>query len=232
MSNMHSAREKELSFNEKLNIFMNKHRKKLLFAFSAVIVCLLAFIVTLVVRERMQANSIRQLNTFETRFQEIRPFLDIDVFGAEDRQAEIDVFLKEIEAFAAGTFGFAAARSYNIAAEIHWERSNWAAAEKAWLAAARAARRSYLAPISVFNAAAAAEEQGNIEAAIELYTRALAYGDIFLGAPRAQFAIGRLHEYLNDYNAALLAYRSLVSRWPNDPIWSNLAQSRIMLLSD
>jgi tetratricopeptide (TPR) repeat protein len=78
----------------------------------------------------------------------------------------------------------------------------------------------------------AAEEQGDIETAIAHYKNALEHSKVFPSAVRAQFSIGRLEESMNRKDAALEAYRSVVNNWPNDPLWPNLAQSRILALSD
>jgi tetratricopeptide (TPR) repeat protein len=84
--------------------------------------------------------------------------------------------------------------------------------------------------VSLFNAAAAAEEQGNLEAAIELYRQTLNYADIFPAAPRAQFAVGRLWEAQQNKEAAIEAYRGLIDKWPAETVWTGLANSRIIAL--
>jgi tetratricopeptide (TPR) repeat protein len=86
--------------------------------------------------------------------------------------------------------------------------------------------------VSFFNAAVAAEEQDNAEAAIGYYTKVLEYKDVFPEAARAQFTVGRLEESRNNREAALSAYRNVLSIWPGDPVWPNLAQSRVLALSD
>jgi tetratricopeptide (TPR) repeat protein len=89
-----------------------------------------------------------------------------------------------------------------------------------------------LAPVSLFNAAVAAEEQGNIDQAIELYGESAAHVSGFPAAARAQFAVGRLHESQGDPQAALEAYKAIAEKWSNETAWINLAQSRIILLSN
>jgi tetratricopeptide (TPR) repeat protein len=112
------------------------------------------------------------------------------------------------------------------------DQKNWVAAEEKWLKAAEAAPKSYLAPIAVYNAAVAAEEQGNVESAIAFYSRAAGFGDSFPAAARAQFSVGRLEESRNNKDSAVEAYRNLLAKWPNEPVWPNLAQNRLLVLSD
>jgi tetratricopeptide (TPR) repeat protein len=140
--------------------------------------------------------------------------------------------LEELGGFAKKNSGLAAAKAYSLSATIYDSQKKWELAEKAWAGAAAAAKKSYLAPAALYNAAVAAEEQGNDESAIGYYKKALEFGNSFIGAARAQFSVGRLEESKNNRDAALEAYRNLVSKWPSDPIWANLAHSRIIKLSE
>jgi len=87
-----------------------------------------------------------------------------------------------------------------------------------------------LAPIAFFNAGAAAEEQGKTEEAIAYYTNSLSSSADFPDAPRAQFAVGRLRESLHETDAAIEAYRAVISGWSYDQVWTSLAHSRIIAL--
>jgi tetratricopeptide (TPR) repeat protein len=219
----------ELTFSQKLYEFIQKNRRSLFVSLIVLIVILAGFIITVTVRERMQANALSTVDGFNRRFNELRFHL---ATGDFIQQTEIAILLLELQDFQNRASGFPVARSFTISASIHMEQERWDQAEEAWGNAARAAGRSYLVPISLFNAAVAAEEQGNIQAAIDYYASAIDFGDVFLAAPRAQFAIARLEEQRNNREAAIGAYRSLLARWPDDPVWSNLAQNRIIILSD
>jgi tetratricopeptide (TPR) repeat protein len=142
----------------------------------------------------------------------------------------VQTLLDELSAFAGSTFGYAKVRAYSLAADINADLKDWEAAKDAWTRAAAAASKTYLAPVSFFNAAVAAEEQGDIAGAIVLYTQCLDFADLFPAAPRAQFSIGRLLENQHDIAAAVEAYRSLVEKWPTETVWTNLANSRIAAL--
>ena len=219
----------DITINQKIFEFIQKNRKTLFISLITLLVILAGFIVIVTVRERTQANALSAVDAFSRRHNELRAHIrDGDII----QQAEIMLLLAELEEFQNRASGFAAARAFSISADIFMEQENWTRAEEAWLNAARAAGRNYFAPISFFNAAVAAEELGNIQAAIEHYNRAVGFGDIFHSAPRAQFSIGRLEEERNNRAAALAAYRALLARWPFDPVWSNLAQNRIIILAE
>ena len=220
----------EVKFSHQVADFIQKYRKGIFISFAAIILLLAGSIITITVRDRIQARALRELDALSSRYGELRFFI-----GSEEddlHQGDIALLLEDLGAFQNRNSGFPAALAYNISAHIHWEQENWAEAELAWTRAAASSGRTYLAPISLFNAAAAAEEQGNIDTAIDLYRQAVAQGTAFPAAPRAQFSIARLEEYRNNREAALQAYRTLVNQWPNDPLWTNLAQSRILLLDN
>jgi tetratricopeptide (TPR) repeat protein len=232
----------EISFTEKLNDFIQKNRRSLFIGLVSVIVILAALIVFSVAREKVLTKALSQADSLNKRYEELKPFIGSEEpsdgvtsdIGTNDavKQAEIHLLLEDLSFFERKNSGFAAARAYNISAAIYADQKKWAEAEEAWTKAAKAAGKSYFAPVSLFNAAVAAEEQGNNDSAIDLYTRALGFGNVFPSAARAQFSLGRLEEGRNNKEAALEAYRSVLSKWPNDPVWPNLAQSRILILSD
>jgi tetratricopeptide (TPR) repeat protein len=152
-------------------------------------------------------------------------------FGPHNKDAALNALVVELIAFAPKHSGYVGARSYSILAGIYADKKAWEDAENAWTNAAKAGAKTYLAAVSLFNAAVAAEEQGNIPRAIELYTQSVALADVFPAASRAQFSIGRLQEEQHNKDAALEAYRQLVNKWPQDIAWTNWAQSRIIMLT-
>jgi len=226
----------ELTFNEKINErigdLIQKNRIQLLAALAAVVLAVVAFVVISVVREKIQSNALSKVDSLNRRYEAIKESLS----GVEDpdisRQLELGVLFTELTEFENKNSGFAAARAYSINASISMDQKNWDTAEEKWLKAAEAAPKSYLAPIAVFNAAVAAEEQGRIEQAIAYYSRAAGYGDSFPAAARAQFSVGRLEESRGNRVSAVEAYRNLLAKWPNEPVWLNLAQNRLLVLSD
>jgi tetratricopeptide (TPR) repeat protein len=225
-------KDEVVTITEKVTDFIQKNRKILFIALIAIFVILAGFITVVTVREKLLERALSQVDEFGRHYESIKIEDNSDDPFIVPRMAEIAVLLVNIESFAARNSGLAAGRAYNLAANIHWDQNNKDEAERAWLDAARAAGKNYLAPVSLYNAAVAAEERGDIETAIAHYSRALEYGKVFPSAVRAQFSVGRLEESRNRKDAAIEAYRSVLNNWPNDPLWPNLAQSRILALSE
>lgn len=220
------------TLSQKLIAFVQKNRKPLFIGLIALLAILAVFIIVTAVTEKTRANAISKVDALNRRYSELSSFISGEDQADVSKQGEIAVLLLELDDFVKASSGFAAARAYCISAEIYTQQKKWADAEKAWFNASKAAGRTYLSPITVFNAAIAAEEQGNIQQAIDYYNMALFYEDTFIFASRVQFSIGRLEEERNNKDAALAAYRNLISKWPEDSVWANLAQNRILVLTE
>ncbi|MDR0383060.1 MAG: tetratricopeptide repeat protein [Spirochaetaceae bacterium] len=203
--------------------FFQKNRRKILVSLVAALVLLAGFIVAQVARDAALKDASAKLDVLVERYDGI-----INALTA-DGPADVPDLLDGLEAFGKSASGYPAARAWFMAANIYHERKEWERAREAWLAAAKKGAATHLAPVSLFNAAAAAEEAGDPDAALETYKKALAFAD-FASAAHAQFATGRLEEKKGNTEAAIAAYQSVIDKWPQDTDWTNLAHSRIIAL--
>ncbi|MDR3173147.1 MAG: tetratricopeptide repeat protein [Treponema sp.] len=214
---------KEYSLDDRVNNFIRDNRRKILICLGTVVIVLAAFVAAVTIRNKLWEGAISRVEDFTRRYEELR----FNITG-EANAEPVAALLAELSAFAPKHSGYPGSRAYTLIAGIHGDKKEWAEAEQAWRDAAKKAGKIYLAPVALFNAAAAAEEQGKIAEAIALYTECLSMADLFPSSPRAQFAIGRLEEKQGNKENALEAYRTLRTNWPNDTLWRNLAQSRII----
>jgi tetratricopeptide (TPR) repeat protein len=217
--------EKKPSISTTINDFIQKHRRPIFVIAGIVLLILVAGIATLSLMDYMQNNAINVVEGFNIRYESLRPFISDD-----SRSGDVANLVTDIEAYAKKKSGYAAGKAWSIVAAIQSEKKVWTQAEAAWAAAAKAAEKTYLCPIAFFNAGAAAEEQEKTSEAIEYYSQSLSAIASFPAAARAQYAIGRLQESLNDDAQAIEAYRAVISGWPYDRAWTNLAHSRIIAL--
>jgi tetratricopeptide (TPR) repeat protein len=213
----------EYSLDERISGFLRNNRRKIFICFGLAAVILAVFVGAVAVRDKLREGAISRVEDFTRRYEELR-FNITDESNAEKTAA----LTEDLSAFASKNSGYPGSRAYALLAGIHGDKKEWAEAEQAWRDAAKKAEKSYLAPVALFNAAVAAEEQGKIAEAIVLYTECLALSESFPSSPRAQFAVGRLEEKQGNKENALEAYRTLRTKWPNDTLWRNLAQSRII----
>jgi TolA-binding protein len=225
---MANATEKSepTKFSDKLVVFLQKYRIALLVLIGVVIVGVVVSGVTIAVVESTKSKNIATAEDMAERYDAIR----IDADEAK-RANEVTALIGELESFAKAHSGFASARAYSVLAGIRADKKEWTEAEAAWLSAAEALPKSYLAPVAIYDAATAAEELGDGTRALELYARcAEQYGTTFSQTPRAYLAIGRLNEERKDFEAATTAYKKIVETWPNDS-WAKLAHSRLLAIS-
>jgi TolA-binding protein len=119
-------------------------------------------------------------------------------------------------------------RGLFLRADVHYADKAWDEALKDYQALADHFPKSFLAPISLFNAGICAEEKGDTGAALGLYVRAEGYKDSTV-APRAMFNAGRLQEGKQDWAAAQKTYESIDTSY-GQSVWNKLAKNRLIQL--
>jgi tetratricopeptide (TPR) repeat protein len=124
---------------------------------------------------------------------------------------------------------YAAQRALYVRAQYWFELERWQEAADDWLRLADTWPASYLAPLSVFNAAVAAEEENEpARSRARLHRLVTEWGDDVL-VPRALFSIGRIEESLADHTAAKAAYDRLTDEHPGSG-WATAARNRLIAL--
>ena len=215
--------ENKENFGEKIIGFIQRNRKGIFVSACVIIILLAGLIVFLSLQDVFRKKAISEVEELNLKYEDLRLLIDDSHYDAE-----INTLLSDLDAFInRNKRGFAGGKAWSITAGIHSAKKDWQKAEEAWLNAAKSGNKTYLAPLAFFNAAVAAEELGKIELAIEHLEKALAHPFEFPSAPRAQFSIGRLYEHLNNYPAAIEAYRTILIDWQDIPVWPHLARSRI-----
>jgi tetratricopeptide (TPR) repeat protein len=217
--------DKDANVSERINEFIQRNRKPIFIMGAALLVLLVAVIAAFSLMDVFRNKAIAAVEDFNGRYESMLPSITEEYY-----QDDVASFIEELTLFAKKNSGYAGGRAWLLIGGIHSAKKDWAEAEAAYTAGANSAAKTYLAPLAWFNAAAAAEEQGKTAEAIEYYDNSLAVPVVFSAAPRAQFSVGRLHETLNEDEKAIEAYRAVISSWPYDQIWTNLAHSRIIAL--
>ena len=224
-SNEKQGADKEPDLSEKINEFIQKNRKPIFIIAASLLVLLIAVITAFSLMDVFRNRAIAAVEDFNSRYEAMLPTVT-----EENSQDNVTSFIEELTLFAQKNSGYPGGRAWLLIGGIHAAKKDWPQAEAAYTAAAGTAGKTYLAPLAWFNAAAAAEEQGKTTEAIGYYDNSLTTQVVFPAAPRAQFSVGRLRESLNEDEKAIEAYRAVISSWPYDQVWTNLARSRIIAL--
>jgi tetratricopeptide (TPR) repeat protein len=217
--------ENKINAIERLNNFGKKNRKRLFILFGVIFFLFAGFILYISSQDVFRKKAISEVEELEKRFENLR-FLLSD----ESYSNDVSVLLSDTQNIAHKNSGYTGSKAWTIIAQIYYNRKEWKLSEDAWINASKAGVKTYLGPISLFNAAAAAEEQGKLELAVEYLEKSVSHKFEFPEAPHAQFSIGRLYEKLNNFPKAIDAYRNVLINWPDTPVWQNLARSRIIML--
>jgi tetratricopeptide (TPR) repeat protein len=220
---MEKDKNEQADVTDRIAGFLQTYRKPLVVLLVLIAVDVTGSIAFFLIRGLMEKKAIAAVEVLERKKNEL------GLMDNMSKTIEIMALLDEFNDFAPSTFGYAAARAYSSTADIYYSLGEWDKAEEAWDRAARKAPKIYLAPLALFNAAVAAEEQGKLEAAVDYYSRSLEFSGIFPAAARARFNVGRIHEAQNNRAGAIEAYRALAEKNPNSN-WAKLAQSRLIVL--
>ena len=219
------AKEQEtLESGDRIALFIQRRRKPLVGFLILLGVFLAAAVGYFSIREALQKKAIVTLEELEQRLTALEDPAD------PGKAAEAGALLEELEGLARSSFGYASARAYSLSAGIHAARGEWQKAEEAWTASAEKGADTYLAPLSLYNAAVAAEERGNLDGAIGYYQQSLAFQGDTPVVCRAWFNTARIYEAKKDFSAAEDAYRTLLEKAPAESAWAKLAQSRLIAL--
>ncbi|MCL2185103.1 MAG: tetratricopeptide repeat protein [Treponema sp.] len=220
---MQNEKNTQDNFMDKLNDFIQRNRKKIFAVLGIFIILFVASIVFLAVKDSSEKKSIVQLEELTKKYDSLFSFF-------KEENSEVDLLITDLKNFAGNKKGIAPSKAWALIAEIYVNREDWSKAEEAFIKSAGTGAKTYLGPISLFNAAAAAEEQGKLESALSLLKECLSHNFEFPSAPRAQFSIGRINEQLGNTSDAIEAYRAVMINWPDMPVWQQLARSRILVL--
>jgi len=207
---------------DRITDFIQKNRKGIFIITGIIVFLFAAFVSNIAVSDYLNKKYIAEVEELSRRYEDIAYLIGDDPFASN-----IEALISDSKQFAGNKKGLPAGKAWSIAANIYAERKDWPQCEEAWQKAAVAANKSYLGPIALFNAAAAAQEQGKYVEAIEYLEKCVGHKFEFPSAPRAQFSIGSLYERLGNYPEALVAYREVLIKWPELPVWQQLARSRI-----
>ena len=215
---------------DKIIDFIQKNRKGIFVTLIVVVILFVGMLAYIYIGDYFNKKANEQVEELNTRFTDIQL---LKRQGEEVLDKE-NALLSDLESYIAKTSpitegkGFAQGKIWSLAGHIYSGREDWGKAEEAWLNAANKGTNTYLGPIALFNAAVAAEEQGKLEEAVTLLEQCVSHKFDFPSAPRAQFNIGRLYEQLGKFDEALSAYRVVLTKWPNMPVFQYLAHNQII----
>jgi len=229
----HSHPHSSSSPAEKIGAFLSGHRIPLIVLAVIIFVGIFAsigisqYLNVRVERSAVAAEEIQELWDDWSASRAAGDDTDDDTGDADDTA------LREAIAAAREQFSghYAEFRGLYILGQLEWELGNFEAAGEAFLELADTYDDTYIAPVALANAAAAAEETGDIDRARELFGRVTRLeGVANLERSHALFNLGRLAEVQEEYGLAVDYYNQLLDEH-GDSNWTNLGRNRIIWLT-
>lgn len=220
-------RDTKTRIADAVSTFLSRFWKTIVFTFAAIVVVIIGVFVYFQIQSN-RANEAAQMA--EELQQDYEAWQDAEEGEREELEEPLQSAIDELVGSYPRTY--AAARALAIRGDIHWEQDEWAEAAEAYLRIASDFRENHLAPVALFNAAAAEESAGNTETAlghIDTLVERYAGSEPTPEIARALFTQGRLNEELENHEVAADAYNRLVDEHPQSS-WTNLARNRIIAL--
>ena len=216
------AEREELATSQKIGNLIEKNKVKFIVCLIVVVCALAGYITTYAIY-----NSLKNKNL--SRIDEIT-FTLTDKSGSleeSELEARSNTAIEQLAPFTKKS-GIAGARANMICAEIAFQQKKYQESADFWKAAAKKAKKSYIAPIAYFNIGVCYEQLNNIDAAAENYKIA-ADNKSFVIKNHAKFSYGRVLEAQGKYAEAVSVFTEINDSNPDDS-WAKLAKSRIIAL--
>lgn len=216
-----SAEKKNVSSEQKLGEFLSKNFKTLAIVIGVAIAAIVAYVIWFNVSVSLVRKNLDKIEIIEFSYSKDASSIDDSELASRQETA-----LSNLTPYLTKG-GIVGARANMLAADIYGQKKDWQASKDAWLKAASKRKGTYLEPLCNFNAAAACEELGQSQEALELYEKVSA-DKKFVDRSRAYFNAGRLKEAAGDYEGAKVFYKAISELGNSNDSWNDLAKTRLI----
>ncbi len=220
---MNKKTEPELTFKEKIILYLNSHWKAASILLGVLVLAMAGILILDLSGRKKEEASAMAAEDIQKAFDEWKKA------EPEDRaDEELNTLINR--ALSDYPHNFAAQRALFTRGLMALEKDEWNGASASFNELAEKWPESYLAPVSLANAAGAFEQAGNMEQALASWQKlADNYSGTSANVPEALFNIARLNEKAGNNDAALEGYKNLESLFPSSR-WTDLAKTRILIL--
>ena len=216
-----AAEKKNVSSEQKLGEFLSKNFKALAIVLGVAIAAIVDYVIWFNVSVSLVRKNLDKIEVIEYSYSKDASSIDDSELASRQETA-----LKNLDPYL-NKGGIVGARANMLAADIYGQKKDWQASKDAWLKAASKRKGTYLESLCNFNAAAACEELGQSQEALELYEKVSA-DKKFVDRSRAYFNAGRLKEAAGDYEGAKVFYKAIGELGNANDSWNDLAKTRLI----
>ncbi|MCG8454482.1 MAG: tetratricopeptide repeat protein [Spirochaetales bacterium] len=217
------AQEQELPLKDRVNNALARHWKFAVLSLVAVVAVMAGILVLRSMNEERRARAAIMAEDIQ------ESFVEWIAAASEDRDSSTLEALID-EALTDYPSTFAAQRALYTKGLMALENEAWEEASESFLLLADEWEESYLASVSLYNAASALEEQGKDDEAVSVLQQLVdEYDQISPDVPDALYQLGRLAEKRGEMEEALAAYKDIAARFPQSR-WNGLGKTRILVI--
>ena len=208
--------------SSKLTGFLEKNKKGVLITFIAVVIIVAGFVCVELIKSATTKKDLAAIEAY---------YYDLVEIPTDTEDSEINKLATEcIENLASYTKkgGIAGVRANMLSAELAYILADYEATVKYYDNAYSKGKKSYTAPLCLYNKAVALEELNKLEEAAEAYKAAADFPQFGM-ASHAYFSYARVLETKGDISGAAEAYKALNDKFTDDE-WANVAKTRLIEL--
>lgn len=210
------------STSSKLDSFLTTHKKTVLIIFIVVLVLIIGFVSFEIIKTTGAKKNLAKVESLY--YELITGSSELDEAALAKRSTEC---LEKLAPYTQKG-GIAGVRANMLAADLAYLEADYEGAVVYYDAAIAKGKKSYTAPICLYNKGSCLEEMNKLSEAAESYRTAAEFKNFGMAA-HAYFSLGRVLESLNDYEGAAQAYKTLNEKFADDD-WGNLAKTRLIEL--
>ena len=210
------------SGGSKLSAFLEKNKKIVLIVFIAVVILVAGFVCVELVKSSSTKKDLAAIEAY---------YYDLMEVSVDTEDSEVNKLATEcIENLASYTKkgGIAGVRANMLSAELAYILADYDATVNYYDAAISKGKKSYTAPLCMFNKAVALEELNKLDEAAQAYKDAADFPDFGM-ASHAYFSYGRVLETKGDFAGAAEAYKAMNDKFTDDE-WAYVAKTRLIEL--
>lgn len=217
--------EENAAISDKLAGFISKNKIVLWGILALLVISTIVFAV--VDKKIKDANTMYSDRAIEIQ----KDFQEWFSASEEDKEETETVFLEKVEEITnSEKSNILVEKALYLRGQFYNQNEEWEKAFADFSKITEISPESYLASVSLYNAASAKENSGDMDSALTLLNRIIAeYKATSPIIPETLFNLGRINEALDNKDSALESYNELATSYSSSN-WTNLAKTRIISL--
>ncbi len=207
--------------------FLGTYQKVIIVVCIAVVLGLVILGICLGVNNSNTNKRFVELDNLTTEYSTMQ---SADPASAEYQSQLDQIIVDAQELVAKGGKKYPGVRAQYLLGEVYFGQKNYQAAMDEFLGAYAKMPKTYLGSLSLFNAAASAENLGNDALAMEYYQRVWdEYGETAAESPKALFGVARLYEKQGNIELAKATFQQLADQFAASE-YGKLAVNKLIFL--